>query len=51
MVALDERRGKGLNDSDLLRRARGRYGLLLNEDSELLPGATMALYEALEATP
>ena len=32
-------------------RARGRYGLLLNEDSELLPGATDALREALEANP
>ena len=32
-------------------RARGRYALLLNEDSELLPGATLALCEALEAAP
>ena len=37
-IALPERRGKALNDSELLRRARGRYALLLNEDSELLPG-------------
>jgi len=51
VIALDERRGKGLNDSELLRRAKGRYGLLLNEDSELLPGATLALYEALQANP
>jgi N-acetylglucosaminyl-diphospho-decaprenol L-rhamnosyltransferase len=49
VIALDERRGKALNDSELLRRAKGRYGLLLNEDSELLVGATLALYEALEA--
>jgi N-acetylglucosaminyl-diphospho-decaprenol L-rhamnosyltransferase len=49
LVALDERRGKGRNDSDLLRRARGRYALLLNEDSELLPGATLALHDALES--
>ncbi len=48
VIALDERRGKARNDSELLRRARGRYALLLNEDSELLPGATVALYEALE---
>ena len=47
-IALDERRGKALNDSELLRRARGRYALLLNEDSELLPGATLALCSALE---
>jgi len=49
VIALPERRGKALNDSDLLQRARGRYALLLNEDSELLPGATAALYEALES--
>jgi GT2 family glycosyltransferase len=49
LVALTHRRGKGENDSDLLRRARGRYCLLLNEDSELAPGATAALYAALEA--
>jgi len=49
LVALPLRRGKGLNDSELLRRARGRYALLLNEDSELQPGATLALYGAMEA--
>jgi N-acetylglucosaminyl-diphospho-decaprenol L-rhamnosyltransferase len=47
VVALPERRGKALNDSELMRRARGRYALLLNEDSELLPGATLALHCAL----
>jgi N-acetylglucosaminyl-diphospho-decaprenol L-rhamnosyltransferase len=47
VIALEQRRGKGLNDSELLRRARGRHALLLNEDSELRPGATLALYEAL----
>jgi hypothetical protein len=51
VIALDERRGKATNDSELLRRARGRYALLLNEDSELRPGATLALYEALERHP
>ena len=50
-IALDERRGKAEGDSELLRRARGRYALLLNEDSELLPGATLALHEALERHP
>jgi N-acetylglucosaminyl-diphospho-decaprenol L-rhamnosyltransferase len=44
-IALPCRRGKGLNDSELLRGARGRYALLLNEDSELL------LWEALEERP
>ena len=33
----------------LLRRARGRFCLLLNEDSELEPGATVALHAALAA--
>ncbi len=51
VVAVSERRGKGLNDSELLRRARGRYALLLNEDSELQPGATLALHQALEEHP
>ncbi len=50
-VALELRQGKALNDSELLRRARGRYALLLNEDSELLPGATLALWQALEEHP
>ena len=38
LIALDQRRGKADNDTTLMRRARGRYALLLNEDSELLPG-------------
>lgn len=50
-IALGERRGKALNDSELLRRARGRYALLLNEDSELQAGATLALWQALQARP
>jgi GT2 family glycosyltransferase len=51
VIAIPERRGKGLNDSELLRRARGRYALLLNEDSELQAGATLALYQALQERP
>jgi len=51
LVALERRRGKGENDSELLQRSRGRYCLLLNEDSELEAGATAALLAALEAHP
>ena len=50
-IALPKRRGKALNDSELLARARGRYALLLNEDSELRPGASGALHGALSARP
>ncbi|QEC46892.1 glycosyltransferase [Baekduia soli] len=51
VVVLEQRRGKGENDSHLLQRARGRYCLLLNEDSELRPGATAALRDALLEHP
>ncbi len=49
VITLEQRRGKGENDTALLRRARGRLCLLLNEDSELCPGAVAALRDALEA--
>jgi GT2 family glycosyltransferase len=47
LIRLENRRGKAENDTALLQRARGRYCLLLNEDSELLPGATAALHAAI----
>jgi len=49
LIALDRRAGKAENDSTLLREAEGRYCLLLNEDSELRPGAAQALAAALDA--
>jgi N-acetylglucosaminyl-diphospho-decaprenol L-rhamnosyltransferase len=51
VIVNDRRRGKAENDTLLLQRAKGRYGLLLNEDSELRPGATTALLAALEGDP
>jgi hypothetical protein len=51
LIALRRRAGKAENDSTLMREARGRYCLLLNEDSELRPGAVAALLEALDADP
>jgi hypothetical protein len=50
-IALDRRAGKAENDTALLRAARGRYCLLLNEDSELHAGAAAALLGALEQHP
>lgn len=51
VIALDRREGKAANDSRLLDEARGRYALLLNEDSELRAGATKELLDALERDP
>jgi N-acetylglucosaminyl-diphospho-decaprenol L-rhamnosyltransferase len=51
VIERDRRTGKADNDSTLLREARGRYCLLLNEDSELQPGAPAALLAALEDDP
>jgi N-acetylglucosaminyl-diphospho-decaprenol L-rhamnosyltransferase len=51
LIERKRRTGKGENDSTLMREAAGKYCLLLNEDSELRPGAAAALVEALEADP
>ncbi len=51
LIALEQRAGKAENDSTLMREAKGEYCLLLNEDSELRPGAVTALLEALGADP
>jgi hypothetical protein len=51
LIPLQRRTGKAENDSTLMRAASGRYCLLLNEDSELRPGAAGALLAALDADP
>jgi GT2 family glycosyltransferase len=51
LLELERRAGKAANDSTLLVEATGRFCLLLNEDSELRPGAAEALVAALEADP
>jgi N-acetylglucosaminyl-diphospho-decaprenol L-rhamnosyltransferase len=51
LIALERRTGKGENDSRLLEQARGRFCLLLNEDSELQPRAVAELLAALETEP
>jgi N-acetylglucosaminyl-diphospho-decaprenol L-rhamnosyltransferase len=51
LIPLERRAGKAANDSTLLREAKGRYCLLLNEDSELRPGAAAALIAALDDDP
>src|SRR5690606_10230292 len=51
LIERDRRAGKAENDSLLLRESRGQLCLLLNEDSELRPGAVAALTGALRANP
>jgi N-acetylglucosaminyl-diphospho-decaprenol L-rhamnosyltransferase len=51
LLEREHRTGKAENDSTLMREARGKYCLLLNEDSELRPGAAEALVAALDADP
>ncbi|HSS43236.1 MAG TPA: glycosyltransferase family 2 protein [Solirubrobacterales bacterium] len=51
LIALEQRTGKAENDSTLMREAQGTYCLLLNEDSELRPGAVAGLLAALDADP
>ena len=51
LIERERRTGKAANDSTLLQQARGEYCLLLNEDSELRPGAVAALLAALDAEP
>ncbi|HEY2479177.1 MAG TPA: glycosyltransferase family 2 protein [Solirubrobacterales bacterium] len=48
LIEQERRTGKAANDSLLMERAKGRYCLLLNEDSELRPGTVAVLLAALE---
>jgi N-acetylglucosaminyl-diphospho-decaprenol L-rhamnosyltransferase len=49
LIEAERRTGKAANDSRLLSEARGELCLLLNEDTELRPGATTALVASLRA--
>jgi GT2 family glycosyltransferase len=51
VIARDRRAGLAENNSLLLREARAPFCLLLNEDSEILEGATEALLAALRNDP
>jgi GT2 family glycosyltransferase len=51
LIVTERRQGKASNDSLLMESAKGEICLLLNEDSELLPGAAAALIGALRADP
>ncbi len=51
LIPLERRTGKAQNDSTLMKEAEGRYCLLLNEDSELRPGAVEALLSVMEREP
>ena len=47
LIARERRAGKAANDTALIRESRGEFCLLLNEDSELRPGAAEALLDAM----
>jgi GT2 family glycosyltransferase len=51
LIARERRAGLAENNSLLLREAAGRFCLLLNEDSEILPGTAEALLGALRDDP
>jgi GT2 family glycosyltransferase len=51
LIARRRRAGLAENNSMLLSEAKGRFCLLLNEDSEVLDGATAELLDAMRADP
>jgi GT2 family glycosyltransferase len=50
VIERNVRRTRAENATELLQRSRGRFCLLLDEDSELEPGSTVALHGALAGT-
>jgi N-acetylglucosaminyl-diphospho-decaprenol L-rhamnosyltransferase len=51
VIGRHDRAGYGANHNVALRRARGRYALLLNDDVQVQPGAINALCDHLDAYP
>lgn len=51
LMIKERRAGASENNSDLLRAAQGELCMMLDEDSELLPGATRILIDELRASP
>jgi GT2 family glycosyltransferase len=51
LIERETRGGKAENDTRLMKEARGEFCLLLNEDSELGPGAAAVLLDELGADP
>ena len=51
LIVTERRQGKAANDSLLMENATGEFCLLLNEDSEVLPGTAEALLTAMRADP
>jgi len=50
VIERNVRRTRAENATELLQSSRGRFCLLLDEDSELEPGSTVALHAALAGT-
>jgi N-acetylglucosaminyl-diphospho-decaprenol L-rhamnosyltransferase len=51
LLARERRAGLAENNSLVMREASGTYCMLLNEDSEIQPGAAEALLQALRSNP
>lgn len=51
LIENTRRQGFAANNNRAIRRSRGRYVLLLNPDTEVLPGALARLVEYMDAEP